>query len=332
MHRGAKIPIRRHQSFQRLVRPLEIVPVDIEPEPPLAILQIGKHRPRQALIPERLPEALDLPQRLRMLRPRLEVPHSLSAQLLLERRRAPPGRVLPPVVGQHFLRDPILRHRILKCVEHEKGLLLPLQGPPHQEARVVVEKGGQVEPLMAAQEKAENVRLPELVRLRPLKPSRRRGRSRHCRRPGQSRLVQQPAHFRLADPDRLEPPQHVSDPPRPVLRVRLLQRHHRLAPRILCRLHRRFASGQFAEERLVATLRVHLLPQHERRVRHPEGPAHVPHRGARNQLLHRPQLHFRCVPMPIPVRALPSSRLLPTRHLSPRFRLLVRRKREGTAR
>jgi hypothetical protein len=133
LHRRSKIPIRRHQTLQSLMRPLEIVSVDIEPEPPLAVLQIGKHRPRQALLPQRLPETLDLSQRLRMLRPRLEVPHSLPAQLLLEGRRSAPSRVLPSVVGQHFLRDPVLRNRVLESVEHEKRLLLPLQGPPDQE-------------------------------------------------------------------------------------------------------------------------------------------------------------------------------------------------------
>jgi hypothetical protein len=106
LRRRSKKSVRRHQSRERLVRPLEVIRVDKQLQPPLQIDEIGKHRPRQKLVPQRLPEALDLPQRLRVLRPTLDVRDPLAPQLLLEFRRAAPRRVLPPLVGQDLPRRP----------------------------------------------------------------------------------------------------------------------------------------------------------------------------------------------------------------------------------
>jgi hypothetical protein len=115
-----EVPIRRQEVPNPLVRPLEVVPVDEEPQPPLAILVVRKHRPGEKFLPQGLPEALDLPKRLRMMRPALEVADSVSPQLLLEFRRPAPGGVLPALVGQHFPRHPVLRHRLLQCFHHQR--------------------------------------------------------------------------------------------------------------------------------------------------------------------------------------------------------------------
>jgi hypothetical protein len=65
--------VSRHRPVQRLVRTLEVVVLHEELQSPLAVAEVGKHRPRQEFVPERLPESFHLPQRLWMLRPALHV-------------------------------------------------------------------------------------------------------------------------------------------------------------------------------------------------------------------------------------------------------------------
>lgn len=274
------------------MRALVVVAVDKQRKPSGAVFQIGKHRAGQKFVPQSLPEALDLPQRLRVVRPRLEMPHSLPAQLLLEFGRAPPARVLPPLIGQHLPGRIVLRHSFGKCFQYQCAPLMPRHRVSDDEARTVIEKGGQVDPLVAPQQESEDVRLPELVRLRPLEAGLRRRRPPHYRLLlHQPRLVQHPPHLRLADPDRLEADQHVADPAAPVLRVRPLQRQHRLAPWVF--LRRPFLRTRpLRKQCLVSALGESLSPQRHRRLRQPEGPAHVAHRGARLQLLQHPHLDF----------------------------------------
>src|SRR5215470_17643194 len=72
------------------MRPLEVVPVDEQRKPRLAVLVAGKYRPGEKLVPQGLPEALHLAQRLWVLRPRLEVAdpcrHSSSSNRVFPRQ------------------------------------------------------------------------------------------------------------------------------------------------------------------------------------------------------------------------------------------------------
>lgn len=43
---GPKVPIRRSESFDPLVRALEVVVLDIQRHAALTVLEVGKHRPR----------------------------------------------------------------------------------------------------------------------------------------------------------------------------------------------------------------------------------------------------------------------------------------------
>ena len=65
---GAEEAVGRHQAANALMRPLEIVMVDEQTNPPLGIAQVEEDRALEALAPQRPPEALDLAQRLRMAR------------------------------------------------------------------------------------------------------------------------------------------------------------------------------------------------------------------------------------------------------------------------
>ncbi|HUE27241.1 MAG TPA: hypothetical protein VMP89_10750, partial [Solirubrobacteraceae bacterium] len=64
------------------MRTLEVVRVHEEPEPPLAVGEVRKHRSAQKLLPKRLPESLHLSERLRVLRTALDVPDALATKLL----------------------------------------------------------------------------------------------------------------------------------------------------------------------------------------------------------------------------------------------------------
>jgi hypothetical protein len=55
------------------VRPLEVVVLHEQRRTALAIVEVGKHRPRQELLPHRLPETLDLAAGLRVVRAALHV-------------------------------------------------------------------------------------------------------------------------------------------------------------------------------------------------------------------------------------------------------------------
>jgi hypothetical protein len=225
------------QPRQRLVRPLEIVAVDEEPDPSAAVDEVRKHRALQKLVPQRLPESLHLAEGLRMLRPRADVPDPKSPELALKVRLAAPGRVLPAVIGQKLLGRAVLGDAARQGLHHQLRALVVCQRVAHDEARVVVHERRQINSLVASQEKRENVRLPELIRRSPFEAPRsvlahrRAARSRASL--NQPCFVQDAPHLRLADPERLEALEHVPDPPRTPLWMLCPERYHRVPPHLL---------------------------------------------------------------------------------------------------
>jgi hypothetical protein len=276
LRRRPEEAVSRHQATQRLVWPLEIVAVDEEREPPQAIGEVGEDRAAQKLLPQRLPEALHLAQRLRVMGPALDVLDALLPQRLLEGGLAPPRRVLPAVVRQHFPRRPVRGDAPLESLHHELASLVVRQRVPDDEARVVVHEDRQVQPLVAPQEEGEDVRLPELIRLRslpaPLRPLALRRRHGRLDEP---LLVQQPADLVLAHPERLEAPEHVAYPTRSVLRMLVLERDHRLALALRLRsatLDRRVPPRRLRHERVHAPALVSLHPALDGLLRDAEEP------------------------------------------------------------
>jgi hypothetical protein len=292
LRRRPKESICRHQSLQRLVRPVEVVRVDEESQPPLHIGEVGKHRPRQKLVPQRLPEALDLAQRLRMLRPALDVMNAFAPQLFFEFRRAPPCRVLPALVRQYLPRRAKRCDSFLQRLHHQPRLLVVRQSVRHQVARVVIHEGGQVNALVASQQKREDVRLPELVRLGALEASHwMLPRPRGWRRLDQPFVVQDPADLTLGNTQSREAGQHVSDAPCPKLRVLLSHFHDRLAPRLLqlrsCQRHRKLRQRH---QPIDPALSVACHPVGHRFLRDSEGLCHSRHcLSFFHHLLDRPQ-------------------------------------------
>ncbi|HSD20763.1 MAG TPA: hypothetical protein VLC54_12035, partial [Anaeromyxobacter sp.] len=157
LRRAAEEAVRRHQAAERLVRALEVVAVDEQRETPRTVGEVREHGSRQELLPERLPEPLDLPERLRVLRPALHVSDSLAAELAFELRRASPRGVLAALVGEDLPRGPVGGDPAVERLEHERRALVVRQRVADEEARVVVHERGQIEPLVTPQQEREDV-------------------------------------------------------------------------------------------------------------------------------------------------------------------------------
>jgi hypothetical protein len=81
---SAEVPIRGRHAFKSLVGPLEVVVLDKKPHPALAVLEVGEHRAREQLLPQRLPEPLDLAASLRMMRAALHMRDAVALELRFE--------------------------------------------------------------------------------------------------------------------------------------------------------------------------------------------------------------------------------------------------------
>jgi hypothetical protein len=92
------------------VRPLVIVILHPPAEALPRFLEGREPRPADELFPDRLPEAFDLPKRLRMVRPTADMLDPVSCQFLLKLGLAVPTRILPAIIRQHLLGHPVRSH------------------------------------------------------------------------------------------------------------------------------------------------------------------------------------------------------------------------------
>lgn len=122
-----EIPVRGHETFNSLVRPLEIVILHPQADPLTRFLERPEFRARQKLLQNRFPKPFNFSKRLRMVRLRLEVMHLILPHLLLEPRLPTPRRVLPAVVGQHLLRRLVLRRGTAVHLQNVFRRLAPVQ-------------------------------------------------------------------------------------------------------------------------------------------------------------------------------------------------------------
>jgi hypothetical protein len=158
--RGAEVPVRRGQSLECLVWPLEVVMLDVERHAPLTVLEVREHGPRQQLFPQRLPEALDLAAGLRVMRPALDVPDAVALELGLELGGATPAGVLPALVGQDLARHAILGNTTRQRLQHQRAALMMRERQTHQIARVIIQERRHVQPLVLPEQERKQVRLP----------------------------------------------------------------------------------------------------------------------------------------------------------------------------
>ena len=142
------------------MRSLEVVVADVVLEPALRVDDVREDCAPQKLVPQRLPESLDLAERLRMLRSASNVLDAKALEVLFKLGSPAPHRVLPTVVRQHFRRRSVRRKAALECLHHERRLLMVRERMTDDVAAVVVHEHADVEPLRAPQAKREDVRLP----------------------------------------------------------------------------------------------------------------------------------------------------------------------------
>jgi len=234
LRRRAEEPVGGRKPLQGLVRTLEVVVLNKERCAPLAVVEVGEHRPRQELLPHRLPEPLDLAAGLRVVRPALDMLDALAPQLLLKARRAAPSRVLAPLVGQDLPRRPIVGDRPRERLQHQGAPLVVRHHQAHQVPRVIIQERHHVHPLVAPKQEGEQIRLPKLIRLGALEaPLLRLGpRPDQLARLRKAFALQHPAHRGLGCPDPEEASHHVPDAPAPRLGLGALCFQHCLAPRV----------------------------------------------------------------------------------------------------
>ncbi len=158
--RGPEVAIRRYQPVERLMRPLEVVVLDVKRDAPLTVRKVREHGARQQLLPQRLPEALDLAAGLWMMRPALDVPDAMLLELSFELGIAAPTRVLAALIGQDLARRPILGDPAGQRLQHQGAALVMRQRQTHQITRVIVQERRHVQPLVLAEQEREQIRLP----------------------------------------------------------------------------------------------------------------------------------------------------------------------------
>jgi hypothetical protein len=225
--------VRRAKPPDPLVGPLVVVVLDPQRGALQRLLEAVKLRPLPKLPQHRFPESLDLAKGHRVVRPGADVFDTVLLQLLLEAGLASPVGVLPAVVGQHLLGNPVLGHRPPVGLQHVLGRLAAVQPQRGDVAAVVVDEADQVG-VVAPQPNGQNVALPQLVRPGPLKKARLGrvllgfDRTLFYQPPLGQRLVNR----RGTGAHQKKPLQNITDPPRAVLGMLPLN-FHRLLPELL---------------------------------------------------------------------------------------------------
>jgi len=279
-----------HEAVESLVRPLKIVVRQEVYEPLLRVDGVREHGAAEELVPQRLPESLDLAERLRMLWPTSDVVDAHPRQRLLELGLASPHRVLPAVVSEHLRRLPVRRDAGLERLHHERRLLMVCERVADDETAVVVHEDADVQPLVAPQPKREDVRLPQLVRRRALEAPRTvLARRRRARRGDQPLLVEDPPDLLFGHADGLKPREHVANTSRAPGFVFALQRDDLvLDDRIRVALLLRLAA--LGDQCLRAALAERHGPLLHGRRRYSEGSRNLVNRRALHPLLNHQQL------------------------------------------
>ena len=114
-------PVGGTQSPDPLVGPLVVVILYPQRRALDRLIEAVKLRPLQKLPQQRLPEPLDLAQRHRVVRTGTDVLDALFLQFLLKPGLPPPVGVLPPIVGQHLLGNPVLANPAAVGLQHVLG-------------------------------------------------------------------------------------------------------------------------------------------------------------------------------------------------------------------
>jgi hypothetical protein len=125
--------------------------LDEQPHAALTILEVRKHGARKELLPHRLPEPLDLPAGLRMMRSALHMRDPVTMQLCLELRGTAPRCVLSTLVRENLARCTVVGNPARERLEHQHTTLMMSNRQADQITRVIVQERHHVQPLVLAQ-------------------------------------------------------------------------------------------------------------------------------------------------------------------------------------
>jgi hypothetical protein len=189
------------------MRPLVIVIGNPISQPLACVRKGGKKGFLQELLPDRLPEPLDLAQCHRMPGGTAHVANPLALQNLLEPCLAPPGSKLAAVVRQDLPRRAPLAYGSFDHFQDGIGRLLPEKPVPHDVTRMIVDDPHQVDWIHPLELEGKDVDLPQCVRklsLEPPDPGRLSARLH--RGIAKTGVVDHTAHRLRTDPKPLLPP------------------------------------------------------------------------------------------------------------------------------
>ena len=126
------------------MRPLVIVILHPPAEALPRLLEGRESRPADELFPDRLPEAFNLPKRLRMVGTTADMLDPVPCQFLLELGFPVPVRILPSIVRQHLLGRPVRPYATPKHLHQIVGRLAAEYFQGRDVTRMVVDEPDQV--------------------------------------------------------------------------------------------------------------------------------------------------------------------------------------------
>lgn len=157
-----KEAVRWTKAFDALVWPLVVVIFGPEFDALASLLEAVELGAREELLPESLPEALDLAERHGMLRAAFDVNDAVLLQFGFEAGSAAPGGVLAAVVGEHLLGRLILAdgHAVDLDGGRRRGAAEQIEAD--EVTGIIIEEGDEVG-IAPAEPEGEDVALPELI-------------------------------------------------------------------------------------------------------------------------------------------------------------------------
>jgi hypothetical protein len=225
-------PVRWTESVQTLMRPPMVVVLHPPREALPRLVEGFETRLDEELVLERLPQPLDLPQCLGMLRRTADMVDVVLLQFLLEPRGSTPTGILPSVVGQHLLGRAVLAHRAPVDIQHVLRRVAAVDPQTHDVPGVVIQEGDDVRHL-PEDVVVRDVALPHLVRRGTLEPARRglplvAEFLRGLHQPGAGKFL---PHLLRTGPQTEPVPQQLRDPTHALPGLGALERHDLLPHR-----------------------------------------------------------------------------------------------------
>jgi len=199
------------KSLDALMRSLVIVILDPEADAFPGRIEAFELGAGEELLPDRFPEAFDLPQGHGMMGPGFEVMDAVLFHLGLEAGDAAPVHIFATVVGEHFLGGLILAGGDPEHLQDIFGHVAAKEVGADEEARVIIHEPDEVG-IPASEPEGEDVGLPHLVGSSAFEEARtHQVATRLGRRFNQALVVKGFADGLRAGREKEDPPQQLGD-------------------------------------------------------------------------------------------------------------------------